>query len=94
MKQRKGLLQTIMTAADLPGEPLPGLPLLELAGDRRVLIENHFGVTAYCDKEISVKVKFGQICICGSDLELTCMTKERLVISGCIDGVQLYKGGN
>lgn len=93
MKQRKGLFQAIMTAADLPGEPVPGVPLLELAGDRRVLIENHLGVTAYCDTEICVKVKYGQICICGSDLELTCMTKERLIISGRIDGIQLFKGG-
>ena len=93
MKQRKGLLQTIMTAADLPSEPLPGLPLVELAGDHRVLIENHCGVTAYSDQEICVRVKYGQICISGNNLELLCMTKERLIIQGSIDGVQLFKGG-
>lgn len=92
MKQHRGLLEKIMTAADLQSEPLPRAPLLELNGERRVLIENHFGVTQYSDQEICVKVSYGLICICGSGLELACMSKERLVITGSIDAVRLMKG--
>ena len=92
MKQRKNLLERVALAADLPGEPLPGLPLVELAGDRRVLIENHHGVTEYGAREIRVKVSYGQLCIAGSGLELAKMTKEQLVITGCVDSVTLFRG--
>lgn len=92
MKQRKNILERAALAVDLPGEPLPKLPLVELAGECRVLIENHHGVTEYGSDEIRVKVTYGQLCICGTGLELAKMTKEQLVITGRIDGVTLLRG--
>jgi len=92
MKQREKLLHTFAMAADLPGEALPGIPLLELAGEGRVLIENHRGVTAYAREEICVQVQYGCICICGENLSLARMTKEQLVITGRIDRIQLFRG--
>ena len=79
-------------AVDLPGEPVPKLPLVELAGERRVLVENHNGVTEYGKEEIRVKVAYGQLCICGMDLELAKMTREQLVIIGRIDSITLLRG--
>lgn len=93
MTQRRNLLERAVLAADLPTEPLPGLPLVEIAGTGRVLIENHCGVTGYGCREIRVKVSYGQICICGSKLELTRMTKHQLIITGNIDTVSLQKRG-
>ena len=84
-------MERLTKAADLQEEPIPGLPLIELAGDRRVLIENHCGVTEYGRDRIRVKVKFGQICISGQGLELAKMTKGQLVISGKINGVELMR---
>ena len=78
---------------DLASEPLPGQPIVELAGDRRVLTENHLGVKAYSRDSILVKVKFGCICVCGSGLELTRMTREQLLIRGKIDSVALQRRG-
>lgn len=91
MKQPKNILQSFTERVDLPAEPLPGLPLVELAGDRRVLIENHQGVMAYGRENILIRVRFGQICVCGAGLELARMTKEQLVISGQIDSVTLIR---
>ncbi len=91
MVPKKHWVQRITEAADLHGEPLPGVPLVELAGENRVLIECHCGVTEYSRERIGVKVKYGQVCVCGSGLELSVMTKERLVISGRIDGIQLSR---
>lgn len=91
---RKQIAQRLIFAADLPDAPLPGLPLVELSGQNRVLIENHLGVTQYGRESISVRVKFGQIRVSGCDLELARMTKEQLVITGRIDGVSLYRGCN
>lgn len=91
MKGNKHILQRLADGADLPGEPLPGQPVVEISGDRRVLIENHFGVKEYSGERIGVKVKYGVVNVCGCGLELTRMTKEQLVISGRIDGVTLQR---
>lgn len=77
---------------DLPGESLPGQVLVEISGENRVLIEHHCGVREYSRERISVKVKYGFLQICGSCLELRCMSREQLVIYGRIDCVMLKRG--
>lgn len=77
--------------AEMLDEPSPTLPLVEIAGYTRVLIENHRGVTEYGCSCIRVKVKFGSICVEGSGLVLSQMTKGQLVISGNVEGVRLTK---
>ena len=47
MGKGRMILQRLADGADLSAEPLPGQPIVEIAGDRRVLIENHFGVKEY-----------------------------------------------
>lgn len=86
-------LQRLADGADLTTEPLPGQPIVEIAGDRRVLIENHFGVKEYSRERITVKVKYGFVSVCGCGLELMRMTREQLVICGRIDGVTLQRRG-
>ena len=87
------ILQRLADGADLSAEPLPGQPIVEIADDRRVLIENHFGVKEYSREKIGVKVKYGLVCVCGCNLELIRMTKEQLIISGRIDAVTLIRRG-
>lgn len=72
-------------------ESVPGQPIVEIAGDRRVLIENHLGVAAYGQEKILTKVKFGTVCICGCNLEIVHMTKDQLVIYGNIDFIKLQR---
>lgn len=91
MKRKYGILDHVSAVADLPLEPLPGMPLVELAGENRVLIENHQGVTEYGCNEICIKVRYGKICVCGNKLELSRMTKHQLVITGCIDKISLIR---
>lgn len=76
---------------DLPGETLPGTTVAELAGDRRILIEGHRGVTEYCRDRVCVKVGYGLLCVTGCGLELRQMSKQQLVISGRIDAVHLRR---
>lgn len=89
----KGFMQRITSAADLNDEPLPGVPLVEIAGDSRVLIEHHFGVTQYGRCLICVRVKYGLVVVQGTRLELARMTKQQLVITGCIECVKLERRG-
>ena len=82
-----------MDRLDLPEEPIPVQPLVEIAGQGRVLIEHHCGVTEYRREAICVKVKFGHIRVEGRGLELSRMTRQQLIICGCIDSVRLERRG-
>ncbi len=84
-------MERLAMAADLTDEPIPGQPLVELAGNCRVLIEHHRGVTEYGRNQISIRVKYGCVTVLGQNLELTKMTKEQLVITGCIECVRLER---
>ena len=92
MKQRSSFLWRVTNNPEFLAEPLPGIPVVELAGDRRVLIENHHGVREYGRQKIRVQVLFGQICVCGECLELSQMSKEQLVITGRIDCITVSRG--
>lgn len=86
------LLGRLAFETDLPDEPIPGKPLVEIMDRSRVLIENHCGVCEYGGNLIRVKTKSGSICVCGSGLELARMTKGQLVITGQVESVQLCRG--
>ena len=91
MAREHRLLEKLADEMDLPGEPIPGQSILELAGDGRILIENHLGITQYGREKICVKVRFGSIALGGCNLELERMTREQLVITGRIDTVSIHR---
>lgn len=68
------------------------LPLVELLGRRRVLVENHHGILFYGTNEIGIRVCFGCLYVQGKDLKIRRICKEKLVISGIVDGVQIQGG--
>lgn len=87
---RKGYwAQRITDHADLCGEAVPGVPILELAGDHRVLIERHRGVIEYDPRCIRVRIAYGILCVIGCGMELTHMTSNQLIITGRIDGISI-----
>jgi len=63
------------------------MPLVAIYGRRRVLIENHCGVITYGTDEIRINGGFGAIRICGKELGIRKICREKLVISGVIDAV-------
>ena len=75
------------------GIPMPGIPLTEVLGNRRVLIENHLGIAAYSSNSIHVNVSKGIVCIEGSSLEIVCISKEKMIVNGCIDCIRFCCGG-
>ena len=92
MKNKGSFLEKMAYAMDLPGEALPGQPLVELIGHGRVLIENHRGVVQYGDTEICIRVSYGCIRVCGRELRLMRMNRQQLIISGCVDNIILCRG--
>ena len=68
---------------------LSKIPLVELAGQNRVLIENHGGILAYGLEEIIVQVAYGSLKVMGSQLRLMELCREQLVITGQIASIHL-----
>lgn len=93
MGRGRYFLERLADEADLSTELLPGQSIVEIAGDHRVLIENHFGVKAYSREKIAVQVKFGFVSICGCGLEILRMTKDQLIIRGKIEAVAFHRRG-
>ena len=71
---------------------VPGIPLVEIIADKRVLIENHQGVCCYSHEQICVKTSLGPVRIDGQCLHLKKMSKEQLTIVGKIEGVHICRG--
>ena len=65
------------------------LPIVELVGQSRLLIENHQGVLSYSNNEIQIKVCYGCVIVTGEKLQLMEMSRVKLVICGRIDGLQI-----
>lgn len=70
-------------------EPVPGVPIVEITGFRRVLIENHRGIIGYSREQIRVRVSRGAIVVRGNGLSLTHMSRDVLVVTGSIACVDL-----
>ena len=92
MKGQGNLLCRLAEHTGLGGQPLPGLPIVEIAGDGRALIENHLGIREYEENHICVAVKYGMLHVEGSGLELAMMSGQQLVIVGRIDKIMLERG--
>ena len=91
MKQRRMDVKRIAKSLAEQTDAMPGVPLIEIGSDRRVLIENHKGILEYGTQRIVVKAKFGVYCVHGCGLTIAKMSKEQLVIFGRIDGVALER---
>lgn len=91
MAQHRHWVQRITDESDLYGESLPGVPIVEIAGDSRLLVERHNGVVEYGTEQIRIRVKYGILQINGCGLELRQMTKQLLIISGRIDCIRIHR---
>ena len=89
MNRKKSILEQVLHGSELYVQPLPSLPLVEIVGNKRVLIENHTSIDSYCSQEICIRVKFGYIIVKGDLLFLDYMSPEKVVITGCIRCIQL-----
>ena len=89
MSRKDRLFDKISMGLELSSEALPGQPLVEIVGQRRVLVEHHFGICLYTCEEIRIRVSYGLLGVCGSGLKIACMTRERIVIVGQISGITL-----
>ena len=89
--KRKRILRTITEGTGLYAEPLPGVPLIEISGEDRVLIENHQSIIGYSSDRIIVGMQYGTVDLSGRGLIVECVQAERLIIYGKIDSICLTR---
>lgn len=93
MRMGQNIFRRLADESELAQMSLPGMPIVEVAGDRRVLVENHHGVCAYSTERILIKVAYGCVCIQGCALELLRMSADQLIIRGKIESIVLQRKG-
>ena len=93
MNRGNAIFRSFVGEGGLNAELIPGIPIMELCDQRRLLVENHQGIVGYSCNEIQIKVRFGRICVCGENLKLKQMCRNKLVITGKICTVNLQGRG-
>ena len=91
MKQSKKFFNNMLMSSSFDPALTPTLPIVEIAGDRRILIEKHKCVTQYNDELVVVQMGYGQLQIRGCFLNLARLGKEQLVINGDICSVSIVR---
>ena len=74
-------------ALEIPDQTLPGDAIIEIYGNRRVLIDGHCRVLQYGCECIWLRNDNRIVRICGSGLCVVELSGSRAVITGCISGV-------
>lgn len=82
----------ILSGAQDCAIPLRGNILLELCANRRVLIENHSGVYEYGTQQVGIRYGKDRVLICGTNLILQNINREKLCILGKIQAVTFLEG--
>ncbi len=76
---------------DIPEEISSDIPKVTILGFNKMLVENYKCILEYQDFFIRIKMKTGLININGFNLVMNEMTKDDLIITGLIEGVDFEK---
>lgn len=73
----------------IPDQTLPGVPIIEIYGDSRVLIEGKSTVVQYGTTCIKLRNCCGIVSICGCGLCMAELSSEQMIITGEIGCVSI-----
>ena len=92
MGNRKTWFQSILSAADFPGEILTGVPVIEIKGEAEAVVIHHRGILRYDDEEVCISSAIGPVSVRGAKLKIVRMNRERLILRGRIISVRIGEG--
>lgn len=87
MRKSKQLLQKLAAGLDLPADITAGIPRISFNGFSECTLDCHRGIAAFEDTRILVRLNVGTVAIEGEDLDIRCMNRERLTVSGKLHSV-------
>lgn len=78
----------VAEAASMPKDVVLGVPIVTIIGEFEINIENYRGIIEYTDSLIRIKLKNGQLKICGERLKIVYYTNEDMMITGKIEKLE------
>lgn len=87
-KKTRRALEKAVTAFELPGETVLGLPKVTLVGRLQIFIENHQGIKEYAPGRIRVRTTQGILVVEGRRLAIGRIATDEIVIEGEIEAVR------
>lgn len=91
IEKYKDSIRKLVEGENVPGDPLLGAPVIELQGNRILLIERHGGITEYSDNMIRTEAKDMTIEVIGTDLVITAMSKTHIRVNGEVEKISFSK---
>ena len=76
----------------IPDQTLPGVPIIEIYGDRRVLVEGRCSVVQYDINCIKLRNPCGIVSVCGCGLQMAELSRVQTIITGNIESVSIRRG--
>jgi len=89
MRRTKNKQNRLGSILELPDELTTNNPKITILGFEKVYIENHKGVLEYQEFFIRLNTSIGIININGFNLKLEEMTKDDVLVTGKIDGIDM-----
>ena len=92
MKFREKIWGKLPELLALPDQALPGVPIIEVYGDRRVLVEGRCAVIRYDSECVQLRNSYGCVSVVGCGLQMTELTYNRMIITGTICNISISRG--
>jgi len=86
------LKEALADALELPRDVALDLPRLTFIGNLQVSIENHRGLIEYTGERVRVGMNVGQVIITGTDLVISFVRDEDLLVTGKLRAIQFADG--
>lgn len=88
-KTKQSLLSRLSNATKLPVDSLCGYPLMEIYGDRQILIEGSLNIDLYEEDKIFISYGKKSVRIFGEKLSLESLCENGLCVNGKIMSIEL-----
>ncbi len=79
---------------ELPYQALPEVPLILIAGDGRLYLENHGGLLEYRDDYLKIRISRGKLILQGENFVIEDLKQKELLISGQLKSLQIKSWGD
>jgi sporulation protein YqfC len=86
-KWRQHVNKWMMQKLDLPADVIMDLPRITMIGQLHIYIENHKGVKAFSNDQLTLKLKSGALVIKGKEFVIKTILPEEILLEGTISSV-------
>lgn len=88
MGERRQLVRRMEKAMDFPGGTLAKTALIEMEGNRRLVVAGCRGVLGYTEDCVQLRIPEGTLLCYGRDLEMGCLTADEATVVGCLQRIE------